>query len=75
MDVKAHENIAAAERDIKVHKTRDKWETRLDFDISTLAVGVGLGNVWKLAFVVFENGQGTKQRNLVIMNEKICFIQ
>ena len=52
--------MAAAERDINLYKMRDKWETRLDFDISTLAVGIGLGNVWKLALVVFENGQGMK---------------
>lgn len=60
MDDMAHKHMAAAERDINLYKMRDKWETRLDFDISTLAVGIGLGNVWKLALVVFENGQGMK---------------
>ncbi|XP_077496282.1 sodium- and chloride-dependent glycine transporter 1-like [Amblyomma americanum] len=37
---------------------REKWANKLEFILSSIGVSVGLGNVWRFPYVVFENGGG-----------------
>lgn len=58
LDEQAHESLLAVDNWKRFYKNRDRWESRVDFDVATLAAGIGLGNIWKLALVLFENGKG-----------------
>jgi NSS family neurotransmitter:Na+ symporter len=38
--------------------TRDQWGTKLGFILAAMGSAIGLGNIWRYPYVVYENGGG-----------------
>jgi len=38
--------------------TRDQWGTKLGFLLAAIGSAIGLGNIWRYPYVVYENGGG-----------------
>ncbi|CAA9325529.1 MAG: Sodium-dependent transporter [uncultured Nocardioidaceae bacterium] len=39
-------------------QTRDQWGTKLGFILAAMGSAIGLGNIWRYPYVVYENGGG-----------------
>ena len=39
-------------------ETRDRWDSRTAFIMAAIGSAVGLGNVWRFPYMVYQNGGG-----------------
>ena len=46
-------------KDESTEPKRPQWDNQIEFILSTLGYAVGLGNVWRFPFKVYQNGGGT----------------
>lgn len=37
---------------------REQWGTKLGFILAAIGAAIGLGNIWRYPYVVYENGGG-----------------
>ena len=42
----------------KIEVVRDQWGTKLGFLLAAIGSAIGLGNIWRYPYVVYENGGG-----------------
>src|SRR5680860_1005419 len=48
-------SVSSAAKDEVV---RDQWGTKLGFLLAAIGSAIGLGNIWRYPYVVYENGGG-----------------
>ena len=44
--------------DVGQAPVRDQWGTKLGFILAAMGSAIGLGNIWRYPYVVYENGGG-----------------
>ncbi|KAH9369931.1 hypothetical protein HPB48_001808 [Haemaphysalis longicornis] len=53
---------------------REQWKSKYSFLLSLIGMSIGMGNVWRFPYVVYDNGGGTPAGPLTLPTDDIYFL-
>ncbi len=57
--------MAKGDKAKDVSKSRGTWGSHFEFILSSMGYAVGLGNVWRFPYMVYDNGGGKLSKHIL----------